>query len=221
MKLFVGGCSFSSSLKVERDESWPNLVSKKLGITLIDESSVAGSNYRIWRKAMQHIREGTLQPTDTVIIQYTEPHREEIFSPVKRPPDHISLSENDSRNAPAEHFGKEGYLIKYKWGLDIGSGIGEEKALARMKYKFSCEAWDLERFKFTHEMFQGFLLSRKFKKVYFMLGGYYSPDLTGLVDPRYKIIDCRYELKNHAAGDPHHLNKMGHQKVAQTVLNLI
>ena len=55
MKLVVGGCSFSSSFNLRLEESWPALVAKHLNCDLLDESAIAGSNYRIWRKIVNYI----------------------------------------------------------------------------------------------------------------------------------------------------------------------
>jgi len=213
-KLIVGGCSFSSALGVEQEEKWPALVSARLKTQLIDEAAVAGSNYRIWRKITTHIHTGNVTNRDIVIIQYTEPHRTELYSPIQRTPDHPSLVPGD-QNAQAEPYRDYGYIVKNKWGLDK-NGVGDEKKIGKITMKFSCDEFDFEQFQVQHLMFQGYLKSLRFKHVYFLRGGNYSPELKDITD--YPIIDCTDTLQHHLPNDVWHMNKQGHKIVAQRVM---
>jgi hypothetical protein len=211
MKLVVGGCSFSSSFNIRLEESWPALVAKQLNCDLLDEAAIAGSNYRIWRKIVNYIVEGVVTKDDTLIIQYTESHRTELFSPIKR------RLEHDDRHSPAESY-HDGYILKNKWGLEL-TGIGDEKKIGIMTRKFSCDQFDYERFSVEHTMFQGYLKSLGFNHVYFLIGGPYTPNINNIT--QYPIIDCSDTLKYHLTNDIHHMNAVGHKTVTQRILDVL
>lgn len=218
VKIAVGGCSFSSAFNIEKQFSWTALVSERLNCALIDETATAGSNYRIWRKIVNHIHTGTITNQDIVIIQYTEPHRTELYSPVQRRADHPSL-EPYNQHAQAEPYSDNyGYIVKNKWGLEQ-NGVGDEKRIGLLTRKFSHDDFDLEQFRVQHLMFEGYLKSLDFKRVYFLRGGNYSPELTGIT--HYPIIDCTDTLQHHLPDDPWHMNTHGHQVVAKRVLNIL
>lgn len=209
VNLFVGGCSFSSPFNLDPSQSWPALVANETGYNLIDESSIAGSNYRIWRKTVTAIENRTISPNDIVIIQYTEPHRSEFYSPLSR---NIEFKD---RHAAAEEY-HNGYIVKNKWGLEI-TGVGKEKKYGYLSRFFSCDEFDMERFEIEHAMFQGYLQNLGFKRVAFIVSNYFP----ALEKTLYPVIDCNDVLKHHQPNDTYHLNELGHTMVAQRVLNLI
>ena len=211
MKLIVGGCSFSSSVNIQLEESWPALVAKQLNCDLLDEAAIAGSNYRIWRKIVNYIVQGDVTKDDILIIQYTEAHRTELYSPIIR-----TLEHND-QHSPAEPY-HDGFIVKNKWGLET-TGIGDERKIGLLTRKFSCDEFDYERFRIEHIMFQGYLKSLDFERVYFLRGGNYSLNLTDIT--QYPIIDCSDTLEHHLPNDTHHMNARGHEIAAKRVLNSI
>jgi len=71
--LLVSGDSWTSCWPLEerlghRDFGWPNLVSKRLGLDLVDKSRAGSSNYRIYRKAFDGIISGHV---DLVLVFLT------------------------------------------------------------------------------------------------------------------------------------------------------
>ena len=212
--LVVGGCSFSSPFNIAIQHSWPTIVSTRLKANLIDETATAGSNYRIWRKITTHIHTGLVTNKDAVIIQYIEPHRTEFFSPIQRRDNDPSLAPYN-QHAQAEPYKEFGYIVKNKWGLDQ-TGVGNEKIMGKLTMKFSDDEFDLEQFRIQHIMFQGYLKSLRFKRVFFLRGGSYSPEIKDITD--YPIIDCTDTLQHHLPNDSCHMNSKGHDIVAQRVL---
>lgn len=218
VKIAVGGCSFSSAFDIEYHLSWPALVAAQLKCELIDEAAVAGSNYRIWRKIVNHIHTGNITNRDIVIIQYTEPHRTELYSPVQRNANHPSVNSNDQHAQAEPYSDNYGYIVKNKWGLEQ-NGVGDEKRIGLLTRKFSHDDFDLEQFRVQHLMFEGYLKSLDFKHVYFLRGGNYSPELSDIT--HYPIIDCTDTLQHHLPDDTWHMNTQGHQVVAKRVLSAL
>lgn len=211
MKLVVGGCSFSSSFNVELDQSWPAVAAKRLEIEYIDQARTQGSNWRIWRTITNHILDGKVTPKDIVVIQYTEPHRQEIWSPVA--PTHPDPKVHEPYD--------EGKLFKFKYGSDMYAE-GAERSLSKIMFRFSNETYEIERFRVHHHMFCGFLKQQGFKRVYF-LDTIYSPfeQYPQTVFDGYPIINGRHLLKYHLPGDTWHLSADGHRRAADLVLDHI
>lgn len=208
--MLVGGCSFSSPFSVPVNCSWPNIVANRLGYELIDEAAMAGSNYRIWRTLVNHIRSGNVKNTDKVIVQYTEPHRTEYYTPTTRTP----LMYNDQHQFHERY--KDGYIGKMKWGMEQNLK-GHEQTYAKLKIFLSCDEWEREMFEINHTMFEGYLRSEGFEHVYFLATLYLST-----LESHYPIIDCTNVLKTHSLkGDPWHLSEGGHLKVADKVSKVI
>ena len=82
MKLFVGGCSVSDYSQV--NYVYGELLAKKIDCEYIHEASSCGSNWRIWRKIINHIMSGNLTSNDLLIIQYTTLERKEFWTKNER-----------------------------------------------------------------------------------------------------------------------------------------
>lgn len=211
MKLVVGGCSFSSPFNLPQEKSWPSIVANKLSTSLVNEAAMAGSNYRIWRKIVGHVINGTVKPDDYVFIQYTEPHRNEYYAPVTRQP-----PEFKDQHQLLEEYGT-GYIVKNKWGVESHYKQPEAN-YSKMSHFFSCEEFDQERFLINHTMFEGYLKSLGFNRVYFLKTKYMTT-----LKSIYPVIDCTDALQEqwHLPDDPWHLNEKGHLNVAECVLDFI
>jgi hypothetical protein len=204
----VGGCSFSHSFGIKDKFSYPYLLANKLHTHVVDESRVQGSNFRIWRILTKHIIDGNISPTDTLIIQYTEIHRQEIWSPV-------AVVHPDPRVEEPYDGGK---LFRFKLGSHM-YGQGIEKPLSNMLYRCSNEKYELEKFLVMHEMFCALLKHRGFDKVYF-LDTIYSP-FDKVECKHYLVINGRHLLEHHLPGDTWHLSEEGHRRAADLILDFI
>lgn len=206
--LIVGGCSFSHSFGIPHQASYPYKLANKLQTGVIDQSRVQGSNFRIWRTITNHIINSQISPDDTVLIQYTEIHRQEIWSPV-------AAHHADERVEEPYDGGK---LFRFKLGSHM-YGQGLEKPLSNILYRCSNEKYELEKFVVMHEMFCALLKQRNFDKVYF-LDTIYSP-FDKVECKHYPVIDGRHLLEYHLPGDPWHLSEEGHRRTAELILDFI
>lgn len=210
MTLVVGGCSFSSSFNLPENTCWPVFLSNKLNCSVINESRIQGSNWRIWRTLTNHILEKTVNKNDTIVIQYTELHRQEVWSPI--------APHNLDKNTEEPYDG--GKLFKFKFGSHM-YGRGLEKPLSQLLLKCSNEKYEVDRFTVHHNMFCGFLESKGFKNVYFLDTIYGPFDNMQVHKNAYPIINGRHLLSQHLPDDPWHLNELGHRRAADLVLNFI
>lgn len=210
MTLAVGGCSFSSNFNLPKNVCWPVFVANNLDTTLINESRIQGSNWRIWRTITDKVLQGKITNTDTIIIQYTEVHRQEIWSPV------APYTPDSSIEEPYDG----GKLFRFKYGSHM-YGRGLEKPLSQLLLKCSNEKYEMERFTVHHNMFCGFLKSQGFKKVWF-LDTVYSPFASNPIhNSDYPIINGRHLLEQHLPDDPWHLSELGHRQAAELLLDFI
>ena len=77
-KLYVNGCSFTYGHILPREQTWPFLLSKKLGVGLINQSRNANSMGGIVFNTINHLSD--LNSDDTlVVIGLTWPDRKYIF----------------------------------------------------------------------------------------------------------------------------------------------
>jgi hypothetical protein len=210
LNLVVGGCSFSSNFNLDADICWPVFLSKQLNCSVINESRVQGSNWRIWRTITNHILQGTVNNKDTVVIQYTELHRQEVWSPIAP---HVL-------DKTVEEPYDGGKLFKFKFGSHM-YGKGLEKPLSQMLLRCSNEKYEVDRFTVHHNMFCGFLESKGFKKVYFLDTTYGPFNDPSVHKSSYPIINGRHLLEHHLPDDPWHLSELGHRRAANLVLNFI
>jgi hypothetical protein len=146
-----------------------------------------------------------------LVVQYTELHRQEVWSPV-------APTDLDKYNQEPYDGGK---LFRFKYGSHM-YGVGLEKPLSNLLLKCSNEKYELERFIVHHNMFCGFLHSRGFEKVYF-LDTIYSPfkDHPHCHQGSYPIINGRHLLEQHLPGDTWHLSQEGHRQAAELIYNFI
>jgi len=203
MNLLVGGCSFSSPFNVGPVESYPHVLGRKCNLNVIDEARVQGSNFRIWRTLVQHIINGSVTPKDTIIVQYTEKHRQEIWSP--EPPRHFDPFVEEPYDG--------GKLFRFKFGSDQYS-VGLEKSLSKLMLRFSNENYANDIFDVQHTMFCDFLKHRGFDRVLFVKTRYCD------FDSVYPVIDCDDILEAHNL-DGWHLTNKGHNLVAKRLIRFI
>ena len=209
--LAVGGCSYSSAFEILEKDTWPTLLSNTLETNLINESRIQGSNWRIWRTLTNHILNENLTPSDKIIIQYTEVHRKEIWSPIPVKPSEAEIQESYDG----------GKLLKWKFGAASYSE-GVEKVLSSLLIKFSNDSYDTEVFKVQHNLFCSFLENKKFKNVYFLTSIYNQLlNNSKIHNSNYKVIDITNLSQHHLPGDKWHLSTTGHRQVADRILNFI
>lgn len=197
MNLVIGGCSFSSAFELQPEQAYPYLISKQLGIGLIDQARIQGSNFRIWRTITKMIIDGKIIPTDKIIIQYTEMHRKEYWVPQQ-------VTHEDSKvDEPFDN----GKLFRFKYGADqYAHGI--EKPIYKIMMRVANDNFDKELFDTNHFMFTEMLKGRGFESVVFVQTRYcnFTAD--------YPVVDCDDILEAQNL-DGWHLSPEGHASVAQ------
>lgn len=206
--IVVGGCSFSHSYNIPTQASYPYILANRLHTNVIDESRVQGSNFRIWRTITNHIINKRISPADTLIIQYTEIHRQEIWSPV-------AVRNHDEQIEEPYDGGK---LFRFKLGSHM-YGQDLEKPLSNMLSRCSNAKYELEKFVVMHEMFCALLKQQDFDQVYF-LDTIYSP-FDQVSNKHFQTINGRHLLDYHLPGDTWHLSEEGHRRAADLILDFI
>ena len=78
-RLVVAGCSVSDYTEV--DKPWGEYLSEQLSCEYLHLAGASGSNYRMWRLLVSHVVDNKITADDTVIVQYTNPERNEFWSP--------------------------------------------------------------------------------------------------------------------------------------------
>ena len=124
MKLLVAGCSFSDYCQVKKP--YGEILASKLNVEYIHEGAGSGSNWRIWRKVIKYILDGTITPDDLILIQYTERTRNEFCSVLKRDNIHFGPSSFEMV-AITDRFNNDYSVLRYKLDSATWQNTPEEK----------------------------------------------------------------------------------------------
>jgi hypothetical protein len=235
MKVVVGGCSVSNSWERETsiDEVYGQILANQIGADYVHHSVDGGSNYRIWRKITQMVMnnaitdkfeifppEEVITKNDVVIIQYTQPTREEYFS----------IKDSNKSNIRDESEECEvddgGNIIRFKLdSQNIPNLNKHEKKFFDLKEKyFTSNMFDKERFEYNHYLFHNLMMSKGIKVVYLVSAkrplSNYSLGYRNLFNKNGEVHCTLFEDNNeylrHINGfvDHYHFSKKGHQYVA-------
>lgn len=235
MKVVVGGCSVSNSWERETsiDEVYGQILANQIGADYVHHSVDGGSNYRIWRKITQMVMnnaitdkfeifppEEVITKNDVVIIQYTQPTREEYFS-IK------DSNESNIRDESEEcEVDDGGNIIRFKLdSQNIPNLNKHEKKFFDLKEKyFTSNMFDKERFEYNHYLFHNLMMSKGIKVVYLVSAkrplSNYSLGYRNLFNKNGEVHCTLFEDKDeylrHINGfvDHYHFSKKGHQYVA-------
>jgi hypothetical protein len=235
MKVVVGGCSVSNSWGHEPspDGVYGQILANQIGADYIHHSVDGGSNYRIWRKITQMVMnnditdkfnipypEEVITKDDIVIIQYTQPTREEYFS-IKD-----SNESNIQYEAEECEVDDDGNIIRFKLdSQNIPNLNKHEKKFFDLKEKyFTSINFDKERFEYNHYLFHNLMMSKGIKVVYLMsskrpLSNYcfkYRNLFNKNGELHLNLFEDNNEYFRHIDGfvDHYHFSKKGHQYVA-------
>lgn len=205
--LCVAGCSFSDYTKV--DKVYGEYLAESLGMNYIHEGAGCGSNWRIWRKIYEHVRDHRITSKDILIVQYTIPERQEFFSRFKF--SHLV----DGRQRLRDKF-NNGDIIRYKIDSYTWQPIEQDKKFLKLYQDNHVDSEFAEhQFACHHTMFQHFLKDNEITTVFFKSGYIYDLDLLPeFEDLSFKKNDCSQPPYNLTATDCAHMNQKGHKNLA-------
>jgi len=211
-KLCVAGCSFSDYTKV--DKVYGEYLAEKLGYDYVHEAAGCGSNWRIWRRVYQLIRDDVITSNDLLIIQYTITERQEFYSRFR-----IDHSVDKKQNM-REPFG-DGDIIRYKMDSYTWQKTPQDKKFLKM-YQQNHVDLDFAELQFEcfHSMFQSYLKSNNINTIFFKSG--YRSTLDLLPEFEQKSFfknDCSSPPNNLADNDHAHMNDLGHRRLAEHLHN--
>lgn len=207
-KLIVAGCSVSDYTEV--DKVWGEYLAEYLGYSYDHEAKGCGSNYRMWRVLSTKIIKGLIDPSDTVIVQYTTLERNEFWSltdPATNP-DHLR-----------EPYGT-GSLIRFK-SHSFAWYPGNEKKFLKLYERFIDKDYEQEKFINNHTMFQCLAKEYRIENLYFVKVGSYGflnmPMIKKYKNNNFEYQDIFNNRENHLPDDPGHLSNIGHQTFANKI----
>ena len=226
MKVLVGGCSVSDYTHVDR--VWGEILAEKLKADYIHQGAGCGSNYRMWRKVGQHIMNGDVGKDDIVIMQYTQLHRREYFSPFTKGGEELFGSKGRSvlnEPYPDGNIVPYGAIIRYKPNAhtDVLAGESREKKFSKLRDYFSDPFFEEETFQNQNYMFQSLCLYKNINCYFLDIG--YLHELKTYMLPEFvdKYINLRglFEKYPLHGTDKGHYSQEGHNVVADILLNTI
>lgn len=202
MKLFVAGCSFSDYTKVKK--VYGDFLAEKLNCQYMHIAKGNGSNYRIWREAVNHILSGELTSQDLLIVQYSNMHRNEFWF-------------NKEKSSAKEDEYDDGVVVRFK--MNSYSWQDNRVLMDFFKvYENHCINSNFEKEKFivNHTMFQTLLCYYKIKTL-FLETAYIDNSLTVLPECNKIQWNRNYSELELALSsvDTAHLSSKGHETLAQ------
>ena len=211
-KLFVAGCSVSDYTLV--DETYGDMLSKKLKYDYIHEAAGCGSNWRMWRKITNHIINGNLTKNDLLIIQYTSNERREFWT----------MDEVDYINGKInirEKYENGGSIIRFKTQSHTWQVLNEEKTFFKLyEENFLNSDFEDEVFRTQNFMFQHLLKTYNIPVIFFnFYGG--QTFIKELESKIFEITEIRNDPNFFLENDMFHLNHYGHEYVSNKLLEYI
>jgi hypothetical protein len=224
MKVIVGGCSLSDYTGPTVNRVYGEILANNITAEYVHHGAGCGSNYRIWRNITRMVMNNEITKDDIVLIQYTNPSREEYWSSAV-------LSEaldrfDDYKKIEIREQKYNGDIIRWKpeahnWHKTNDS----EYTFFKLKEEhFTSTEFDEERFEYNHFLFHNLMVSKNIKVAYIVpdgawLGGY-SGDNVNLFNKNGEIHitdDMTFLYPGEYLQDAGHWNQKGHEYVA-TVL---
>lgn len=217
-KLFVAGCSVSDYTDV--NEVYGEHLAKKLDMNYVHEAVSCGSNWRIWRRIVDHILRGNLTKDDLLIVQYTDTDRCEFWS--RHHYEHILPKKETKPQYLREKHHNYGEIIRFKLNSYTWQVIPEEVELFKLyENNFVNDEFNFEVTNTQHIMFQALLKEYNIPTIFFgIYSNYYYKRLKIL--PHFKesyfnINEIVMGKKNEylIENDNYHFNDKGHKYVAE------
>lgn len=219
-KLATGGCSYSDYAEV--DINYSEIIAKKLNLEYIPYTACVGSNFRIWRMIIKDILNGKIDKNTLLIIQYTEPVRNEMFSK-------FILNDNDGRmgnttkGSYLREDAKNGQIIKYKLGSYKWQKFKEEIKLHKLiDENFISDEYSNDLFDINHYGFSSILKENGITTIFLTTA--YIKEVPQHYNENLHYIDVRH-LHSTEFGlsdtDIAHLSEHGHGELANIILNYI
>ena len=212
--LCVAGCSFSDYVKT--DKVYGEYLAETLGMNYIHQGAGVGSNWRIWRKIYDHIKQGLITSNDLLIVQYTISERQEFYSRFRD-------DEEQTMSMPYREPYGDGDIVRYKMDSYKWQKFDQDRQFFKM---YQDDHVDIEfaeeQFECHHTMFQHFLLSNNITTIFFKSAYRYDLDLL----PEFEQIsfqkrDCSDPPYNLSEADTSHMNQEGHKALSSLLFDHI
>lgn len=205
-KLCVGGCSFSDYTKIEKP--YGVCLSEKLNSIYIHEGAGCGSNWRIWRRVVNHITKNNITKKDILIVQYTTIERREFWSQEEG-------EYNIGKIKMREKYEHGGDILKFKINNPVFQLGDETKFLKLYEEKFLNTSYEHEVFITQNKMFQSFLKENEIRTIFLITPYYNGVDLNDyFLKTSLDINDFCSKTKDYSLEEnmktSFHLNQRGH-----------
>jgi hypothetical protein len=229
-KVFVFGCSFSDYMR-DITSVYGQLVADKLNAEYIHNGCGVGSNGRIFRVFTNYLRNKIIDKNSLVILQFTEPSRDEVwFNSIDEDDDYSHYNGMESVDKTTDGGGYYRYKWdSYKWYNNKKlSLILKNKTDYCFSYEYYFEKWKNEEYHIIESL--------KYKEIPFiLLNGAYNDDYHDYnTDNRnlnnnivnYRKIQEIYpttfdDAENGKTLDYSHLSQEGMNQLAKEILKKI
>lgn len=215
-KLLVAGCSWSDRTQVNK--CYGEWLGEEFNAEYHHHGSGIGSNWRIWRTVSDKIINQTFNRDDILIIQYTEPTRQEFWSSCTET-DETKLTDKYGNVILREEF-DDGQIIKFKVNMSKNQISKEEVELYKLYESYFLNwKFEMQKQKQYHMMFQCMCKEYDLPNVFFVRALGYGVLLSYPMLPYYDnntitLYSDDTEYKEEywlAPNDPNHLNASGHK----------
>ena len=226
MKVIVGGCSVSDYSGTGVDRVYGEILANNINAEYVHHGAGCGSNYRIWRNITRMVMNNEITKDDIVLIQYTNPSREEYWSAV------VLSEENrfdDHKKIELREQKYNGDIIRWKPGAYNWHKTNDfEYTFFKLKEEhFTSTEFDEERFEYNHFLFHNLMVSKNIKVAYIVPDGVmavYNKDNLHLFNKNGEIHitdDMTFLYPGEYLEDPGHFNQKGHKYVATVLEDFI
>jgi len=226
MKVIVGGCSVSDYSGTGVDRVYGEILASNIGVDYVHEGAGCGSNYRIWRNITRMVMNNEITKDDIVLIQYTNPSREEYWSSVVLSEDNRF---DDHKKIELREQKYNGDIIRWKPGAHNWHKTNDfEYTFFKLKEEhFTSTEFDEERFEYNHFLFHNLMVSKNIKVAYIVPDGVmavYNKENLHLFNKNGEIHitdDMTFLYPGEYLEDPGHFNQKGHEYVATVLEDFI
>ena len=229
MKIAVAGCSASDYTGEGVHKVYGEILAKSLNAEYIHEGAGVGSNYRMWRRITNLVMDDTITSDDLVIIQYTQPSRQEFWHAQYEDREEMRYVGVNKQQIREAAYG--GDIVRWKpniWQSMKGSilertgiSIVQTKFFQLKEEYFTSPEFDDERFKYNHYLFHNTMMSKGIKVVYIVCSDCmhgYGGVFKHLFNENGEIhITGDFGLEQYVLDDKAHFNQLGHEYLAETI----
>ena len=226
MKVIVGGCSLSDYTGPTVNRVYGEILANNINAEYVHHGAGCGSNYRIWRVITKMVMNNEIDKDDIVLIQYTNPSREEYWSSGVLPNNRF----DDYNKIELREQKYNGDIIRWKpEAYNWHKANDFEYTFFKFKQDFfTSTEFDEERFEYNHFLFHNLMVSKNIKVAYIvpdggMLGAYNAGNIH-LFNKNGEIHitdDMTFLYPGEYLEDPGHFNQKGHEYVATVLEDFI